>query len=320
LQEKALSFPKPLSRCLSHWDVLNSSMNFTSRDFVGVEDLPIITAFFDEARALVGDEQGIFLHAGDVWWRYGQYESELHQFQLWFQDGKLIAVGWVIFERDLELQVHPKLETADFDTLALEIVNWAKRVCPGVINSDSAIENTNLMRFFESCGFEPEDSKGFMFAKDLNEPIPELELPTGFEARHVLESEFEERVNVHRDAFDPSKFTLARYTRVRSMPGYKPELDLVVSTPENEFASFCLIWLSNGVGYFEPVGTRAAFRRQGLGRAVILEGFKRLKALGAHTAMVYSGTKNQAFYESCGFRVVNRFKGWSFKQETQSLE
>jgi mycothiol synthase len=74
------------------------------------------------------------------------------------------------------------------------------------------------------------------------------------------------------------------------------------------------------VGYFEPVGTRAAFRRQGLGCAVILEGFRRLKALGAHTAMVYSGTKNQAFYESCGFRVVNRFKGWSFKQETQSLE
>jgi mycothiol synthase len=175
-----------------------------------------------------------------------------------------------------------------------------------------------LMRFFESCGFEPEDSKGFMFAKDLSEPIPELELQPGFQARHVLESEFEERVNVHRDAFDPSKFSLARYARVRSMPGYNPELDLVVSTPENEFASFCLVWFSGGVGYFEPVGTRAAFRRQGLGRAVILEGFRRLKALGAHRAMVFSGTKNREFYESCGFRIVNRFKGWSFKLEPKS--
>jgi mycothiol synthase len=293
-------------------------MNFTSRDFAGVEDLPVITAFFDEARALVGDEQGIFLHAGDVWWRYGQYEPELHQFRLWFQNDKLIALGWVIFERDLEIGLHPKLETADFETLALEIVNWAKRVGTGVINSESAIENTKLMRFFESCGFESEDSKGFMFAKDLSEPIPELELQPGFQARHVLESEFEERVGVHRDAFDPSKFSLARYARVRSMLGYNPELDLVISTPENTFASFCQVWFSGGVGYFEPVGTRAAFRRQGLGRAVILEGFGRLKALGAHRAMVFSGTKNQAFYESCGFRIVNRFKSWSFKLEPKS--
>ena len=269
---------------------------------------------------LVGDEQGIFLHAGDVWWRYGQYEPELHQFRLWFQNDKLIAVGWVTFGTDLELHVHPNLETADFDKLALEIVNWAKRVCPAEINMESAIENTKLTRFFESCGFEPEDSKGFMFAKDLSEPIPELELPLGFSARHVLESEFEERVNVHRDAFDPSKFSLARYARVRSMPGYRSDLDLVVSTPDNVFASFCLVWLSGSVGYFEPVGTRAAFRRQGLGRAVILEGFRRLKALGAHKAMVFSGTKNREFYESCGFGIVNRFKGWRFKKESKSLE
>jgi GNAT superfamily N-acetyltransferase len=293
-------------------------MNFTGRDFVGLKDLPIITAFFDEARGLVGHEQGIFLHAGDVWWRYGQYEPESHQFRLWFNAEKLVAVGWLIFERDLEIGLHPNLEDADFDTLALEIVNWAKRVGTGIINSESAIENTKLMRFFESCGFEPEDSKGFMFAKNLSEPIPELELQPGFQARHVLESEFEERVSIHRDAFDPSKFTLARYARVRSMPGYNPELDLVVSTLENTFASFCLIWLSGGVGYFEPVGTRAAFRRQGLGRAVILEGFRRLRALGAHTAMVFSGTKNQEFYESCGFCIVNCFKGWSFKLEPKS--
>jgi ribosomal protein S18 acetylase RimI-like enzyme len=293
-------------------------MNFTNRDFVGVEDLPIITAFFDEARVLVGREQGIFLHAGDVWWRYGRDEPDLHQFRLWFDAEKLVAVGWVTSGTDLELHVHPKLEVADFDTLALEIANWAKRVCTGVINSESAIENTKLIRFFKSCGFESEDIKGFMFVKDLSEPIPEFELRSGFQVRHVLESEFEERVNVHRDAFDPSKFTLARYNRVRSMPGFRPEFDLVVSTPENEFASFCLIWLSGGVGYFEPVGTRTSFRRQGLGRAVILEGFRRLKALGAHTAMVYSGTKNQAFYESCGFRIVNHFQGWNFKLEPKS--
>ncbi len=295
-------------------------MNFTSRDFVGLEDLPIIIQFLDEAREIVGHNQGIFLHAGDVWWRYGQNEPELHQFRLWFQNDKMIALGWVIFERDLEIQLHPNLEDAVYDTVALEIFDWAKTVCTDKIISESATENTKLIRLLESCGFEPEGEKGFMFAVNLSEPISELELPTGFRARHDLESEFEERVNVHRDAFNPSKFTLARYARVRSMPGYRSDLDLVVSTPENEFASFCLIWLSGSVGYFEPVGTRAAFRRQGLGSAVILEGFRRLKALGAHTAMVYSGTDNRKFYESCGFSVVNRFVGYSLKQEPAALE
>lgn len=289
-------------------------MNFTSRDFVGVEDLPIITTFFDEAREIVGHEQGV-LHAGDVWWRYGQQEPELHQFRLWFENGRLIAFGWLLFESDLEIQLHPKLETADFDTLAREIVDWAKSVCPSDINTESTLQNTKLIRSLESCGFVTDDYECLIYSKNLSESIPKLELQPGFEARQVLEHEFEERVNVHRDAFDPSKFTLQRYARVRSMPGYRSNLDLVVSTPEHEFASFCLIWLSGEVGYFEPVGTRAAFRRQGLGRAVILEGFRRLNNLGATTAQVSTGVRNQAFYESCGFRVVNHFKGWSFKLE-----
>jgi hypothetical protein len=34
--------------------------------------------------------------------------------------------------------------------------------------------------------------------------------------------------------------------------------------------------------------------------------------------MVFSGAKNQAFYESCGFRIVNHFRGFSLKQEPNS--
>jgi ribosomal protein S18 acetylase RimI-like enzyme len=294
-------------------------MNFTSRDFVGVEDLPIISQFFDEAQEIVGHDKE-FLFAGDVWWRYGKSEPESHQFRLWFADDKLIAVGWVIFERDLEVHLHPQLEDAVYDMVVLEILTWAKSVCAGEIKLDTPLANFRLIRWLESCGFVFEGHEFLIYSKDLSEPIPELELPTGFQARSVLETEFEERVGVHRDAFDPSKFTPERYARVRSMPGYRTELDLVVSNPENVFASFCLVWLSTGVGYFEPVGTRAAFRKQGLGRAVILEGFRRLKALEAHTAMVGSQPKNREFYESCGFSVVNKFVGYSLKQEPVALE
>ena len=288
-------------------------MNFSSRDFVGIDDLPIITAFFDEARELVGHDKSP-LHAGDVWWRYGRDEPELHQFRLWFEADKLIGIGWVTFGTNLEIHLHPNLEDHVYDVVAREIVDWAKKVCPENINIESIPENNKLIRLLESYGFVLYDYDFLMYAFDLKNPIPDTELPNGLEVRHVLEPEYAERVSVHRDAFDPSKFTLERYARVRSMPGYNPNLDLVVSTPENNFASYCIVWLSNGVGLFEPVGTRAAYRRQGLGKAVILEGFKRLKTLGAHTALVYSRPKNRKFYESCGFQVINRFVGYKLKR------
>jgi ribosomal protein S18 acetylase RimI-like enzyme len=289
-------------------------MTVTNRDFVGIEDLPNIAAFFDEARALVGNDSG-FLHAGDVWWRFGQYEPELHQVRLWFRAEKLIGFGWVLFGSNFELQLLPNLDDNDFERLAREIVVWAKGVCTKKINVECIPENFRLIRVLESCGFARDDHEFLTFGFDLTSSIPDFLLPNGFVVRSVLESEAEERVSVHRDAFDPSKFTLQRYARVRSMLGYNPELDLVISTPENEFASFCIVWLSNGVGIFEPVGTRAAFRRQGLGRVVILEGFRRLKTLGAHTVQVACEPHNRDFYESCGFRISNRFIGFSIKPE-----
>jgi mycothiol synthase len=293
-------------------------MNFTNRDFTGVDDLPIITAFFDEARALVGPGRSP-IHAGDVWWRYGQHEAGLHQFRLWFEADRLIGIGWVLSGKNLEMHLHPNLEESAFDLLAREIVDWAKKVCPEDIFVESLVDNGRFIRLLESTGFALYDYDFLMYEFDLDEAIPNFELPKGFEARHVLESEFAERVGVHRDAFDPSKFTLERYARVRSMPGYNANLDLVVSTPENSFASYCIVWLSNGAGEFEPVGTRAAYRRQGLGKAVILEGFRRLKNLGAQTALVFSEPKNRAFYESCGFRVVNHFVGYVFKPDAGDL-
>ncbi len=292
-------------------------MTVSSRDFLGLEDLPILAGFFDDAQAFVGHGLG-FLHAGDVWWRFGQYELELHRLRLWFRDEKLIAFGWVIDGDGLEMQLHPSVIDSDFEALAQEVLDWAKRVCPAAINTESTVRNSRLIRVLESCGFVRTDSEGLDYLFDLNEPIPEVELPAGFQAHHVLEHEFEERVSVHRDAFDPSKFSLQRYARVRSMAGYRPDLDLVISTPENEFAAYCIAWISNGMGYFEPVGTRAAFRRQGLGRAVILEGFRRLKALGAHSASVFSFANNRAFYESCGFVGVNQFQGYVFKRQSNS--
>ena len=81
-------------------------------------------------------------------------------------------------------------------------------------------------------------------------------------------------------------------------------------TTDGAFGPSCLCWFdpASRSGLFEPVGTRPAYRGEGLGRAVMLEGLRRLRGLGADTALVTAIHDNRAairLYESVGFRTVN---------------
>jgi ribosomal protein S18 acetylase RimI-like enzyme len=72
-----------------------------------------------------------------------------------------------------------------------------------------------------------------------------------------------------------------------------------------------LIWYDaeNRVGEFEPVGTVADFQGKGLGKAVVLDGLRRLKARGAQQAIVYADMRYapaQRLYTSAGFYCANQ--------------
>lgn len=77
--------------------------------------------------------------------------------------------------------------------------------------------------------------------------------------------------------------------------------------------SYALAWLDEGSasGELEPVGTDAAFRRQGYGAKACAAALHRLRDNGARTAVVYavSDPANQgprALYESVGCLVLDR--------------
>ncbi|HKI73690.1 MAG TPA: GNAT family N-acetyltransferase, partial [Pseudomonadales bacterium] len=90
-----------------------------------------------------------------------------------------------------------------------------------------------------------------------------------------------------------------------------PELDLVCEDADGTFASYCIAWVDHrlGVGSFEPVGTRPAYRRMGLGQQVNYEGLRRMKALGMHSAKIGTAGFNDralGLYLGCGFSVVDK--------------
>ncbi|MGI8859588.1 MAG: GNAT family N-acetyltransferase, partial [Rubrobacteraceae bacterium] len=59
--------------------------------------------------------------------------------------------------------------------------------------------------------------------------------------------------------------------------------------------------MASRTGLFEPVGTHPVHRRKGFGLAVMMEGLRRLRALGAEDALVTRVGGNEAaarLYES----------------------
>ena len=112
---------------------------------------------------------------------------------------------------------------------------------------------------------------------------------------------------------DPSEWTtVSEYEQVQKAPDYREDLDLYVKGPDGEYVSCCIVWYDehNRMGVFEPVCTHASFRRRGFGRAVVMEGIRRVAPLGAEKVQVGSG---QRFYEAIGFQREYISYGWTKK-------
>ena len=124
--------------------------------------------------------------------------------------------------------------------------------------------------------------------------------------RHVTDADLEERVAVHRASWLRSTWSMDTYLKIRASDVYDSELDIVLETSDATFATYCICWADRiaGVGSYEPVGTRPEWRGKGVGREIIYEGFRRLKAKGMDFARVGTAGFNapaQALYEACGF-------------------
>ena len=138
-------------------------------------------------------------------------------------------------------------------------------------------------------------------------PPGEPAAPDGYRLRTIEPTDLEQRVEIHRTVWTPSRVTAESFANVQAAWPYRRDLDCVVEAPDGSFAAYCLAWLddANRVGQFEPVGTHPDYHRRGLATAVCRFALLRLREEGATRAIVYSlegfggGT---ALYESIGMR------------------
>jgi ribosomal protein S18 acetylase RimI-like enzyme len=266
-----------------------------------------------------------YWHPGDVWWAlfHDEWRDPTRLARI-FEDGGE-AIGFAIMYDDGQLSWAVVPEYPEPSRLGEAALQWGEshvrtlppgRLGPVHLTVEALAGDTGREEMLRARGFRRGDDPTLHFVYALDREIPAVGLPAGFGVGHVGgEEEWEERVNAHRDVWNPSKVTLKAYRRQRTLPGYRPDLDLVVRAPYGEIASYCIVWWDerNRTGEFEPVGTRARYRGMGLGRALMMEGLRRLQTLGGRFAVVYTTRSNHPadmFYEACGFEIAGEAYFW----------
>jgi ribosomal protein S18 acetylase RimI-like enzyme len=236
-------------------------------------------------------------HIGDVTWGLRRHKGREHEWtiRLWRDGGRVIAWSWLKSDRGvLELDVHP-----EYEHLLDEILDEPEaRIASGF--EDDEARRAVLARH----GFVRPGQELHLNARDVPEPPEPAPLPGGFHLRTVEPADLAERVAVHRDVWAPSRVTESSYRAVMSSWPYRSSLDCVVEAPDGRFAAYVLVWPDdeNGVGLFEPVGTRQEFRRLGLGAAACTFALRRLHAEGMRRAVVLCETSAAcALYGGVGF-------------------
>lgn len=296
-------------------------MLYTGRTFDASKDLLRLSDFVVETRRQAGHLA--FYQIGDLSWAVFQFETKgrpAEFIRIWEAPNGDIA-GYAFFQTPNGVDIQSAPWLSDREALEDEMLAWAADLCRSQGSEPrltvAACEGDDrFLRFLTERGYQQEPSYRLHMIYGLEADVPEPALPDGFVIRPVQGDEWEARGALQRSVWPWSRVGPETYPRLVSLPGYDPSLDLVVVSPEGDLAAFALIWYDrvNRVGEFEPVGTHPDFRGQKLGKALQLEGLRRVKEVGALSCLVYpTGGDVPAcnLYTSAGFRVQQRLFDYS---------
>ncbi|MBN1147816.1 MAG: GNAT family N-acetyltransferase [Anaerolineales bacterium] len=300
---------------------LNSRLYETEQDLLQMQDLLM------QARARTSDWR--YAHVGELMWGFFMAVCHLdaqEYIRLWHdRQGKLVAYAILGEDPSFDCQVLPEYEWCGIEAEALD---WAEAHIgqlrerqaerwSGNLVSGARQDDAKRIAFLERRGFRYRGEFAEVnMLRSLDEPISESVLPPACQIRALAETgETSDRAGAQRDVWQPwtvGNVSDEDYIRFMRLPGYHRDLDLVAVAEDGVIAAYVNCWLDplNRIGDFGPVGARPAYRRQGLTRAVLLEGLRRLKARGMQRVCVSTGVSNTPalrLYESIGFKIVNKY-------------
>lgn len=299
-------------------------MKLIPRPYRGIQDFRHLDAILTSTGKAAGNPY--YAHPGDVrWWLFYIFpEDNLFQGLTLWEDESGCPAAWTLFSPpDAALDVYCRPDIHAGRELEY-LVGWGvKRMAeilrqagePRLYKMWTHSDDQRLLSVLEGCGFTPADETIVVLTLAFDGPLPSTDLPPGYRVRSARGmAELESRAAAQHSAFDspiPMDRYLQRLRRYLTSPVYNPDQEVVAEAPDGSIAAFARIWVDpiTRCGYFEPVGTHSAHRRRGLGRAVMLEGLRRLQDQGMTMARVCTDAANEAaicLYISVGFHISLR--------------
>lgn len=225
---------------------------------------------------------------------------------LWFDDDTL--VGLVVPESTLLYYV---MLHSEYLRLYPEMVAWIETYSRStwkgmltIVEMEGTIDREKVLREY---GFAKGRVSDIFRIRDLSSQIPDFKLPEGYRVRSVTPDDFDELASCIRQVFGHGEwFNRDILVENASASYYHSDLDLVVVDKAGKIVSFCTFRLDppTGLTELEPMGTLSEYRNMGIGRALICEGFRRLK--GYNPSMLFIGEAANTppanrLYELTGF-------------------
>jgi ribosomal protein S18 acetylase RimI-like enzyme len=240
--------------------------------------------------------------------------------------GQIAAVVLPESPGDIHFQVHPERKSPELETemldvaeeqLALVTPDGTRRLTVWSPGADTLRQELLARR-----GYTKGEDIEYQRRRCLDAPIPDVPLAPGYTVRSLGDGlELLERCYASGLGFHDGDIQVAVdnrsdptwYRNIQNAPLYRRDLDLVAIAPDGAVAAFCTVWFDDVTrsGVFEPVATVPAHQRRGLGKAVMAEGLRRLRRMGALTASVsgYSPAAN-ALYSSMISPECERNEPW----------
>ena len=243
--------------------------------------------------------------------------------EMWESEQGQLA-GYVLAEGagDAHVQVHP-----DFRYLEAEMIGWAEENLAaddrdgGRRELEFAVNDYDVLRqqLLAERGYTKMAYGGMCRHLRLGyQPLPAPAMADGYTLRATDpadRADCQRIADLLNAAFGRTFHNAAEYQNfARFAPCFRRDLDLVAVAPDESFAAYIGIPYDevNRRGIFEPVCTHPDHQRKGLARSLMLEGFHRLRAIGAIDATVDTGdaVPANAFYTSMGFTEAYKSTAW----------
>lgn len=186
----------------------------------------------------------------------------------------------------------------------------------------SRADHPARFQFLEANNFTRE-RYFFTMKRALHETPPAPEVPSGYTIRTATLADIKDFTDLHNVAFrehwNSLPITSEELRTEKLDPNYRPEIDLLAVAPDGTLASFCTAsielmkreGIDEVVGFIDGLGTHPLHRGLGLGRALLLQNLRTLRALGMIKACISVDAANPTgavrLYESVGFQT---FETW----------